>query len=116
MNCSLAERIRTATGRQDSAQVSPLVAWMRRHMADAAVWPPQRGPGEKEPSSDSEELAGEIKVSVFPLVILKLGTERFGAPSADVRAAIEAITEIEQLDALVTRVRDVGSWDELLAG
>jgi hypothetical protein len=117
MNCLLAERFTTTTGRPEAAPVSPLVAWVRRHLPDAAVWPPQRGQGEKEPSSDAEERTRrQVKVLILPTLVLQLGADRFGPPSADVRAAIEAVTDIEQLETLAARLPDVESWDELLAG
>jgi hypothetical protein len=114
MSCLLAERF-TTTGRPEAAPVSPLIAWMLRHMADAAVWPPQRGRGEKGPSSDPERHARVIiRVYVLQLLILQLGDERFGPASAEVRAAIEAVTDTDHLEALAARLPDVESWDELL--
>jgi hypothetical protein len=109
MNCSLAERL-AAARREEAAPIPPLVAWVRRYLPDAAVWPPQRGRGEKEPASDPRE-----GVRVFRDVILRVGARRFGPPPTAVRAAIEAVTDSEQLEALLDRLVVVGSWNELLA-
>jgi predicted transposase YdaD len=49
-------------------------------------------------------------------IILRLGGKRFGAPSARAAAAIQAITSVERLEALVDRLLEAESWDELLAG
>jgi uncharacterized protein DUF4351 len=49
-------------------------------------------------------------------ILLRLGERRFGPPSAEARAAIEALTDLERLEALTDRLLDVESWDELLAG
>jgi hypothetical protein len=39
---------------------------------------------------------------------------RFGPPSAAARAALEAITAIERLEALTERLLDAESWEELI--
>jgi hypothetical protein len=49
-------------------------------------------------------------------IVLRQGTKRFGPPPADARAAIEALTDLERLEALTDRLLDVESWDELLVG
>lgn len=116
MNCSLAERNRTATGREEAVPVPPLVAWVRRHLPDAAVWPPQRGPGKEDPSTGANELGEEFRLAILQPLVVQLGSERFGPPSAEVRAAIETITDLDQLVGLAARVQAVASWDELLAG
>lgn len=48
-------------------------------------------------------------------ILFRQGTKRFGPPSTETRAAIEAVTEIERLEALADRLLDVESWDDLLA-
>lgn len=48
-------------------------------------------------------------------LLLLQGRRRFGPPDAGTVAALDAITEIEQLEALGVRLLDVGSWEELLA-
>lgn len=115
MNCSLAERITRATGREETAPVPPLVAWVRRHLPDAAVWPPQRGPGKEDPSPDTNELGSEFRLAIVRPLVMQVATERFGPPSAEVEAAIETITDLDQLARLAARVPAVASWDELLA-
>jgi predicted transposase YdaD len=67
--------------------------------------------GMRESSTYQAILAEEARAIVF-----RLGTKRFGPPSPGVRAAIEAMTNTDQLEALADRLLDVENWDELLAG
>jgi predicted transposase YdaD len=48
-------------------------------------------------------------------LLLTLGEQRFGAPDQRIRATLDAIGDHDRLHALVTRLLDVASWDELLA-
>jgi hypothetical protein len=48
-------------------------------------------------------------------LLLTLGAQRFGAPDERIRAALDAIGDHDRLHALVTRLLDAASWDELLA-
>lgn len=48
-------------------------------------------------------------------ILIRQGTRRFGAPDAQTQSAIEAITSIDVLEALIDRVFDVESWEDLLA-
>lgn len=48
-------------------------------------------------------------------LILRQGTKRFGAPGANVEAAIAGVGSVEQLEQLAERLLEVESWDELLA-
>jgi hypothetical protein len=49
--------------------------------------------------------------------LLRLGSKRFGPPQPSHEAAINALTEddLEKLKALMDRLLDAASWDELLA-
>lgn len=47
--------------------------------------------------------------------LLIQGTEWFGAPAAAIRAAIESIADSARLEQLLVRIREVNSWEELLA-
>ena len=47
-------------------------------------------------------------------ILLRLGAERFGPPDARTGAALEAITDLGQLEALAGRLDRTSSWDELL--
>jgi len=49
-------------------------------------------------------------------ILLAQGTKRFGKPSAKHRKTVAAITEPAVFESLATRVLDVESWTELLAG
>jgi predicted transposase YdaD len=46
--------------------------------------------------------------------VLRLGTDRFGAPNATTRAALDALQEFDQLTRLTGRLLHVSSWAELL--
>lgn len=48
-------------------------------------------------------------------LLLSLGTQRFGRPSAAVREALSGITTVERLERLSEHLLKVESWDELLA-
>lgn len=47
--------------------------------------------------------------------LLRQGTKRFGPPSPEVVASLEAIDEPARLEFLLERLLDVTSWEELLA-
>lgn len=47
-------------------------------------------------------------------LLLRQGTKRFGAPTAEALTAFNAITAPAQLEDLGDRLLDVGSWEELL--
>jgi hypothetical protein len=48
-------------------------------------------------------------------LLLRQGTIRFGTPDARIAAALDAISDLEQLEKMGLRLLDVSSWDELLA-
>ena len=48
-------------------------------------------------------------------LLLALGSQRFGAPSAAVRDTLAGIATLQRLERLSERLLDVESWDELLA-
>jgi predicted transposase YdaD len=47
-------------------------------------------------------------------LLLRLGRKRFGAPDAEIEAAVQAIDDLERLESLMERVIEVASWQELL--
>jgi hypothetical protein len=57
----------------------------------------------------------EGRVEEAKKILLLQGWKRFGVPDAPTRAALEALTEPEQLERLSERLVDVASWEELLA-
>ena len=56
----------------------------------------------------------EGRVAEARSLILRLGTKRFGAASAESESVLEA-ADIERLEAIVERLLEVESWQELLA-
>jgi hypothetical protein len=55
---------------------------------------------------------GELKRGCKMLLLL--GKDRFGAPSAAIRKTVESIDGLERLEQLTARLLHVGSWQELL--
>jgi predicted transposase YdaD len=47
-------------------------------------------------------------------VLLMLGRDQFGAPSAEVRAALDAITDVNRLQELAGHLKHAASWHDLL--
>lgn len=47
-------------------------------------------------------------------MLLLLGRDRFGEPSAKFRAVVDAVDDLERLEALFIRLLHVQSWEELL--
>jgi predicted transposase YdaD len=47
-------------------------------------------------------------------ILLLLGQRRFGEPSPEETAALEALTEVDKLEELTVRLLHVASWRELL--
>jgi predicted transposase YdaD len=63
-----------------------------------------------------DEGRAEGRITEARAILLRQGQKRFGPPTAEMRAALEAITSIERLELLAERLLDVESWQELLAG
>ena len=57
----------------------------------------------------------EGKAKEARCMLLRLGQKRFGPPGDAVIAAIERITDHQQAEALIERVFDMTSWDEVFA-
>jgi hypothetical protein len=49
-------------------------------------------------------------------LILLVGQERFGPPPEEVRARLEAITDIERLEQMLDVVLYAARWSDLLGG
>jgi hypothetical protein len=47
-------------------------------------------------------------------VLLRQGRKKFGPPTAEQEAAVNAITDLGRLEALTEKLLDVSTWDELL--
>jgi predicted transposase YdaD len=56
----------------------------------------------------------EGSLSEAQRILLILGTERFGAPSAEVQARVASESGVERLEELTRRVLTAQSWEELL--
>ena len=56
----------------------------------------------------------EGKVEEARRILLLLGRDQFGEPSAGVQATLDAITDVNRLEELTVRSNHVSSWQELL--
>jgi predicted transposase YdaD len=63
-----------------------------------------------------EEGRVEGRITGEQQVLIRQGTKRFGKPNAAILAAIEAVRDVERLEALCERIidSDVRDWDKLL--
>ena len=58
----------------------------------------------------------EGKVEEAKRMLLLIGRRRFGPPTVEVHTAIEAVEDVDQLEALTERLLDAADWNELLSG
>ncbi len=61
-----------------------------------------------------EEGLAEGKTAEARRLLLLVGRDQFGEPSANVRAAVDAVTDVKRLEELTVRVKHAASWPELL--
>ncbi len=47
-------------------------------------------------------------------ILLLLGRDQFGAPPANVQAALDALDDVNRLEQLNVRLKHAASWQELL--
>jgi hypothetical protein len=59
------------------------------------------------------ETAGRVREA--KTLLLRLGTRRFGPPSAAISAELRSIADLPSLESLIERTIDAASWEELLA-
>jgi hypothetical protein len=67
-----------------------------------------------EESSTFRYIVSKGMVQEAKRFLIRQGRKRFGSPDAQTEAAIEAITDVEQLEQLSEQLLDVSSWQELL--
>jgi len=70
---------------------------------------------EMNKSVTSQLILEEGKTAEAREFIILVGTERFGRPDAATRKKLQAISDLDQLHQLGTRLTHVDSWKELLA-
>ncbi len=65
---------------------------------------------------DEGKIEGKIEGAVEEAqkMLLRLGSRRFGLPDAQTTAALEAVTDLKQLEDLGERLLTASSWQELL--
>jgi predicted transposase YdaD len=57
----------------------------------------------------------EGKVEEAQRILLRQGRKRFGQAKAGIRAKIETITDLDQLERLAERILEATSWNDLIA-
>jgi predicted transposase YdaD len=68
-----------------------------------------RGEARGEPKGEARGKAVEARK-----LLLLQGRTRFGEPSAEVVAALDALSDVGQLEQLAVRLLQVSSWEKLL--
>ena len=48
-------------------------------------------------------------------MVLRLGRQKFGAPTPEVEAAVQAIADLDRLDRMSDRLFNAATWQDLLA-
>jgi predicted transposase YdaD len=61
-----------------------------------------------------DEGRAEGKVEGLRESVIRQGRKKFGPPTAEQEAAVNAITDLGRLEALTEKLLDVSTWDELL--
>ena len=61
-----------------------------------------------------EEGEAKGKADEARKMLLLMGRDRFGEPSAKIAALLDAVTDLSRLEALVIRLLHVKTWAELL--
>jgi predicted transposase YdaD len=74
-----------------------------------------RGVEAMRESSTYQAILEEGEAIAFRKVVLSRGRRRWGEPDAATRSALEALTDVQRLEALSERVDTVSGWQELLA-
>lgn len=62
-----------------------------------------------------EEGRAEGRAEEVRKMLLRQGRKKYGPPTPETESALNAITDIDRLEAMCERLLDVASWDELLA-
>ena len=70
-----------------------------------------RGEGRVEGRAEGEAVG---RIGEARRIVLRLGSQRLGAPDAATVATIEAIDELDALENLIARLLTTRSWRELL--
>jgi hypothetical protein len=106
------QRLTGEPRRNDILAISYVLVGMRysQEFADILF----RGVHGMKESSTYQAIIAEGRVEEARRSVLIGGEERFGAPDATVRAAINGMTDVEQLEQLFRKLFRVRSWQELL--
>ena len=83
-----------------------------RGIEESSVYQDIFGKGEAKGRAEGE---AEGKVEEARLILLSLGRRKLGRPDEPVLARIAAIGDLDRLNALIHRLLDATTWEELLA-
>ena len=101
--------------RYDQAVVQNLLQGVRG-MKESVTYQAILEEGKAEGKAEGEAKGkAEGKAEEARRLLLMLGSDQFGAPSADAQAALEAMTDVPRLEHLVLQVKHAASWQALLA-
>ncbi len=82
-----------------------------RGIEESSVYQDIFGKGEAKGRDEGRD---EGRIEEARETVLRQGRRRFGPPSETVEATITALTDLNRLKALLDRILDVSTWDELL--
>jgi hypothetical protein len=67
-----------------------------------------------EESVTYQAIVRKGRLSEARQILLHLGRKRFGPPDDATMATLNTLDDVQRLEALLERILDVGSWQELL--
>ena len=73
-----------------------------------------QGVGAMKESSTYQAIIKEGEVRALQKTLLRLGRDRLGRPTEAVQAEIAALTDVERLERMTSRLLVVSSWQELV--
>ena len=109
------ERLDREAPRREAANL-----WVATHFlmnlryADALIETLLQGVTNMEESEFYQKILRKGKAEGLRMALLTQGRNRFGEPSPEAATALDALTDVSQLEELAVRLLRVSSWQELL--
>ncbi len=105
---------REATHTQAAELWSATYILMGARYADALIEALLHGVLAMEESVTYQKIIRKGKAEEARRILLLLGRDQFGEPSAEVQAVLDALSDVQRLEDLTVRVKRASSWHELL--